>query len=64
MTSVPNEKQQAKFFHVADVLHYLINGNSHVFNMAKDNLYYRKDLGLDILPSQVYAPLKTETADT
>jgi len=44
-------KQQANFFRLfANVLYYLVSGNSHVFYLAKDesNPYYRKVMGLDV----------------
>jgi len=45
-------KQQANFFRLfADVLYYLVSGNSHVFYLAKDenNPYYRQVMALDVL---------------
>jgi len=51
-------KQQAKFFRLfADVLYYLVSGNSHVFYMSKheSNPYYRKAVGLNVL-TNICAP--------
>ena len=45
-------KQQASFFHLfANVLYYLVSGNSSVGYMAKDecNSYYRNVTGFNVL---------------
>lgn len=49
-------QEQAKFFRLfADVLYYLVSGNSYVFYLAKDesNRFYKEVIGLNVLNTHV-----------